>query len=108
MLSLGSTETDCVIMLLIIDYSKITILGAMTWSCCIENRMIMSCVIMRLNCTNIMGKCWDIVVEHQTLNCEVLGSIPAGWETYLLPKVLIKTKEAVALSHQIDDWDIKP
>ena len=63
---------------------------------------------MRLNYTNIMGKCRDIVVQHQTMNCEVLGSIPTGWETYLLPKVLIKTKEAVAPSRQIDDWDVKP
>ena len=31
-------------------YSKIIILGAMTWPCYIENRLIMRRVIIMLNC----------------------------------------------------------
>ena len=55
MLSLGSKETDHVIsepcfneVIYIRHYSKIIILGAMAWSCYIENHIIMRYVIMRL------------------------------------------------------------
>ena len=42
-----------------INYSKIIILGAMTWPCYIENSLIMRRVIMRLNCSNVLElKCF--------------------------------------------------
>ena len=59
MLSLGSMETDHLKSEIICNRHKQNNqnLEAMTWPCYIENRTIVKCVIMRLNCIK-----WDCII----------------------------------------------